>query len=58
MYLSEERSPDRLNLLDARSLDQSVELVGLYLVNPIPIELSQGKHTVISTLSSARMRAA
>ena len=30
MYLSEKRSPDGLNFLDARGLDQGLELVGLY----------------------------
>lgn len=30
MYLGEKRSPDGLNFLDTRGLDQGLELVGLY----------------------------
>jgi len=59
-YLGEERGPDWLDIINASSLDQGQELVGLVKVSPSNIQdgMSQEIRTVISTESSARMRAA
>jgi hypothetical protein len=63
-YLGEQRGPDGLNVVDTSSLDQGEELVGLVTQsvshtfnNPAQV-LERIFRTVISTPSSARMRAA
>jgi len=62
LYLSEERGPDWLNIFNSSSLDQGQELIGLGKVSLADsgrkYAVARGHHTVISTESSARMRAA
>ena len=58
-HLGEKGSPDGLDLLDLCGLDQGLELVGLrILVSDLRRQLHLGDRTVMSTPSSARMRAA
>jgi hypothetical protein len=58
-HLGEESCPDGLDLLDLCGLDQRLELVGLALVSCCAHNGTQVFiRTVISTPSSARMRAA
>jgi hypothetical protein len=61
-HLGEQSCPDGLNLLDLGSLDQGLELVGLGELAPAHCvshsHVDGGDRTVISTPSSARMRAA
>ena len=61
-HLGEQGRPDGLDLLDLCGLDQGLELVGLGELAPAHLishsHVGGGDRTVISTPSSARMRAA
>jgi hypothetical protein len=58
-HLGEKGGPDGLDILDLCGLDQGLELVGLrILVSGLRRQLHLGDRTVMSTPSSARMRAA
>ena len=62
--LGEQRCPDSFNILNARSLDERLYLVGLYFVVFSSAEggtclfRGKGRPTVMSIPSSARIRAA
>lgn len=58
-HLGEERCPDGLDLLDLCGLDERLQLVGLaQTVSDYARNCDRGVRTVMSTPSSARMRAA